>query len=191
MRGRGQFSAQAVFQNLAGGAQGNGRDEDHIVRDHPFGHLAFVELQQLVALQRVAFALDHDQQRPFVPLRVGAGDAGGHGHGRVGHGDVFQFDGADPFAAGLDHVLGAVGDLDVAVGVDGDHVARGKPAVLQWAGRLAAVVVARNPRPAHQQVAGGFSVPRQVGAVAVYHPHIHPENRPPLLDLNGKLRCFI
>jgi hypothetical protein len=57
------------------------------------------------------------------------GDAGGHGHGRVRHRDVLQVDGADPLAAGLDHVLAAVGDLHEAVGVDGGDVAGGEPAV--------------------------------------------------------------
>src|SRR5665811_1928082 len=51
------------------------------------------------------------------------------GHPAVADGDVFQLDGADPFAAGLDHVLGAVGDLHVAIGVDGGDVAGREPAL--------------------------------------------------------------
>jgi hypothetical protein len=38
-------------------------------------------------------------------------DAGGQRHRRMAHRDVFQIDRADPFAARLDDILGAVGDL--------------------------------------------------------------------------------
>jgi hypothetical protein len=58
-------------------------------------------------------------------------DAGRLQHGRMRHRDVFQVDRTDPLAAGLDHVLAAVGDLHEAVGVDGGHVAGREPAVLQ------------------------------------------------------------
>ena len=44
--------------------------------------------------------------------------------------EVFQVDRGNPFAAGLDHVLGAVGDLHVAVRVDGGDVAGVEEAVV-------------------------------------------------------------
>ena len=56
-------------------------------------------------------------------------DDGGLLHRGVADGDVLQIDRRDPFAAGLDHVLRAVGDLHVAVGVDRGDVAGGEPAV--------------------------------------------------------------
>ena len=43
---------------------------------------------------------------------------------------VFEIDRRYPFAAGLDHVLGAVGDLHVAVAVDGRDVAGVEQAIL-------------------------------------------------------------
>ena len=44
--------------------------------------------------------------------------------------EIFQVDRRNPFAAGLDHVLGAVGDPHVAVRVDGGDVAGVEKAVL-------------------------------------------------------------
>jgi hypothetical protein len=48
----------------------------------------------------------------------------------VSHLDVLEVDRTDPFAAGLDHVLAAVGDLHVAVGVNRRDVARREPAAV-------------------------------------------------------------
>ena len=44
------------------------------------------------------------------------------GHPGMPHGEVFYLYGADPLAPGLDHVLGAVGQLDVTQAVDRTHV---------------------------------------------------------------------
>ncbi len=68
---------------------------------------------------------------------------------------------ADPFAARLDHVLAAVDQMHVAVGVDGADVAGAQPAV---GGELARVVrrrvvAARDPRPAHLHFARRLAVP--------------------------------
>ncbi len=103
-------------------------------------------------------------------------DAGGHGHGRMGHGDVLDVDGADPLAAGLDHVLAAVGDLHEAVRVDGGHVTRGEPAAalrILDQRALALEVAVHDPGAAHQQVAIALAVPGLVGAVAVDDAHVH------------------
>ena len=50
-------------------------------------------------------------------------------HRRVRHQQVLHVDRADPLAARLDQVLGAVGDAHVAVRVDRRHVAGAQPAV--------------------------------------------------------------
>src|SRR4029078_10456572 len=73
---------------------------------------------------------DHGGQRALAPLLVGYGDHCGLRDVRVGHQRVLQFDRGDPFSARLDHVLGAVGEGEVAVGGDGADVARLQPAVL-------------------------------------------------------------
>ena len=69
------------------------------------------------------------------------------------HRDVLEVDRADPFAAGLDHVLAAVGDLHVAVGVDRGDVAGREPAVDQRVAAFALEVARDDPRAAHQQLA--------------------------------------
>ena len=64
---------------------------------------------------RAALAHHHDQHRALAPFRMRHADGGGLGDVGVGDGGVLELDRADPFAAGLDHVLGAVGDAHVAV----------------------------------------------------------------------------
>ena len=57
-------------------------------------------------------------QRALAPPLVGHADDRGLAHGRVGHQLVLQLDRGDPLAAGLDDVLGAVGQGQEAVGAD-------------------------------------------------------------------------
>ena len=88
-------------------------------------------------------------------------------------------DRTDPLAAGLDHVLRAVGDLHVAVGIDGGDVAGGKPAVRSSASPgVPPIVGAAHPRPAHLQVAGMLAVPRQYLALVIDDAHVDAEQRP-------------
>jgi hypothetical protein len=62
--------------------------------------------------ERRALGLRHHAgQRALLPLRVGNADHGGLGHAGVRHDLVLELHRADPLAARLDHVLGAVGDL--------------------------------------------------------------------------------
>ena len=49
-------------------------------------------------------------------------------------------------------------------------------------------VAVDDPRPAHQQLAAGVSVPGQLGAVAVHDLHVHTEHRAALLGLHRPLR---
>ncbi len=57
-------------------------------------------------------------------------DHGGFRHRGMADREVFQIDRRNPLAAGLDHILGAVGDPHVAVLVDGGDVAGVEIAVL-------------------------------------------------------------
>src|SRR4029077_18294258 len=88
---------------------------------------------------------------------------------------VLELDGRDPFAAGLDHVLGPVDDLDVAVGVDPGDVARAEPAVLGQPVRVIAVVVrASDPWTPHLDLAERDAVPRQfLARCGVADPDLH------------------
>jgi len=119
----GEFLAQFCFQHLARGAQRDGIDKDHIVGDLPLGGFTLVKRQQLFPVDIEAGFFDHHHNRPLIPFGVAHADAGGHGHGRMRHGDVFNVDRADPLAAGLDDVFAAVCDLHETIGIDGGHVA--------------------------------------------------------------------
>ena len=83
-------------------------------------------------------------------------DADGRGfrHVRMADGEILEIDGRNPFAAGLDDVLGAVGDLHVAAGVDVSDVAGIEPAVLVELLRAGAAIIARAPRPGRAPSAG-------------------------------------
>ena len=80
----------------------------------------------------------------------------------MGHDLVLQFHRADPLAARLDEVLGAVHQADVALSVDSGHVARLEPAVGgERLGRAVVVVVgAGDPGPADLELATRLAVPR-------------------------------
>ena len=107
-------------------------------------------------------------------------------HRRMRHRDVLEVDRADPFAAGLDHVLAAVGDLhdsrrrrwsptspvgNQPLAVDRDERRAASP--LKYS--------LDDPRPAHQQVAGGLAVPGQLLAVVVDDLHVDAEDGAALL----------
>ena len=99
--------------------------------------------------------------------------------------EILEIDGRNPFAARLDHVLGAVGDLHVAVVVDGGDVAGVEPAVL-FEHRVAfdLVIALGHRRPAHLQAAEGLAVPRQRLAGVVGDLHFDAERRVALFHLD-------
>ncbi len=114
---------------------------------------------------------DDRGQGALAPLLVGDGDDGRLGDVRVGHQRVLQLHRRDPLAAGLDDVLGAVGEGQEAVGGDGADVARLEPAVLaelvvgtQRFGVRAVVVGAGDPGAAHLQLTGRLAVPGEAFA---------------------------
>ena len=155
-------------------------------------HLAtrpFVVREQFLA-RDFGVRLPHDdEQRALVPLRMRDRDAGRHGHGRMGHRDVLDFDRADPLASRLDDVLAAVGDVHVAIGIDRRDVAGREPRHARLVGlqRIAAVglvVLAHDPRSAHQQVAKGRAVPWQVAAVVADDLHVDAVEHAALLVLH-------
>ena len=84
-------------------------------------HLATrgVEEVEHLCLRQLLSRLHHDaRERALDPLLVGHADDRGLGHLRVGHDLVLQLDRADPLAAGLHQILGAVDEADVALGAD-------------------------------------------------------------------------
>ena len=88
----------------------------------------------------------------------------------MGHEGVLELHRGDPFPAGLDDVLGPVGDLDEAEGVDRPHVTGAQPPLVELLRGIHAVVGARDPRPAGFDLPGGGAVPGQKPAGVVAQP---------------------
>jgi hypothetical protein len=92
----------------------------------------------------------------------------------VGGNGVLHVDGGDPLAAALDDVLEPVGELEIAVGVDGTEVAAAPVAVEEPAGVLIELVVALDdPRPAQQHLALAYAVEGDVVTGLVDQPEVH------------------
>ena len=96
--------------------------------------------------------------------------------------DVLELDRADPLTARLDQVLAAVGDLQVAVGVDRGDVAGVEPAVGVGGVAVGPVVAAADPRPADQQLASRRPVPGQVASLPIDDPQVDAEQGAALLE---------
>jgi hypothetical protein len=115
----------------------------------------------------------HRGDGALVPLRVAPREDRGLEHGGVGHEGVLQRHRGDPLAAGLHHVLGAVGDAHVPVGVERHHVARLEPPVGGELLRPLVAHVARgHPRAAHLELAHGLAVPGEDLALVVDVAHL-------------------
>src|SRR5882672_3453218 len=87
-------------------------------------------------------------------------------HCRVAHQRIFQVDGADPLASGLDQVFAAVHQLNASVGVDRGDVAGAEPSVggpaVTSVGSV--VITSGHPRAADFELAHGLPVPRRFTA---------------------------
>src|ERR1700680_182011 len=90
-------------------------------------------------------------------------------YGGMTHQSVFEVDGADPFAAGLHEVFGAVDDFDEAFVVDGGDVAGFEPTVVGPTVRLvwSVVIAGGDPRAAHFEFAGSFAIAGSFDVVSV------------------------
>ena len=141
---------------------------------------------------------DDDQQRALVPLRVRHADDRRLDHAGAADRGILEVDRANPFAARLDHILGAVDDLHVAVGVDRRDVAGVEPAVgvedVAVPLAVAAAEVARDdPRTLDQQAPEAGPVARLFRTIGPDDLHLDAEQRATLLgaegDLVGERQC--
>ncbi len=127
-----------------------------------------------------------DQQRPFVPLGMGDADHRRLGDVGMADGEILDVDRRNPFAARLDHVFGAVGDLHVAFGIDRRDVAGVEEAVLVEDVALLLEIAPGDGRTGDLEAAEAFAVPRQFPVLGVDDLHLDAEGRPALLDLAGE-----
>src|SRR5688500_7083009 len=186
-----ELLAQRELGELARGRVGQLVHEDHVVRHPPLRDLALVETQQLVPGDVLPRLFDGDDDRALVPLRVAHPDHRRLGDRRMRDGDVLEIDRADPLAARLDHVLRAVGDLDITLRIDGADIAGGKPAVLERVAALAFEVAFDHPRTPHLQVAERLAVPWQLASILVDDAQIHAEDGAALLRLERLALRFL
>src|SRR5437764_4309264 len=113
-------------------------------------------MREEVVHRALASVTAHDEgERPLVPLGVRQPNDHRLEYRWVGHERVLEGDGADPLAAGLDDILGAIANRDPAVGIDRGDVSGPEPAVLREAvARLRRIViVAQHPRAADLELA--------------------------------------
>src|SRR5882762_545516 len=107
---------------------------------------------------------------------------------REARNDILDGNGADPFTAGFDHVLGAVGDLHEALRIDGSDVARIKVAVLVQNVLLRGPIVpAGDTRSAHHQTAERRTVVFNRAIHVVDQAHVYAERGASLLQAPGDL----
>ena len=180
-RQRGSATACAgPLRELAHARLGDLLHEDHVVGQPPLGDAAVEEGEDLVSRRLLALAQHHARERALAPLGVRQADHRGLGHRRVRHDLVLELDRADPLAARLDHVLGAVAQLDVAVRIDGGDIAGLQPPVVgeRLGGPLVVVVGRRDPRAAHLQLTRRLAVPRLLlGRARLHDARLDPEQR--------------
>ena len=102
-------------------------------------------------------------------------DDGGFRHTSVTHRRVLDVDRTNPFASGLDNVLGPVRDRHVAHFVDRGDVAGIKPTVarMRFAGAFQLEVVAAYPGPPDLQCAISDAIPGQLVAIVVDDAHLN------------------
>src|SRR4051812_8968404 len=140
-------------------------DEGPVLRQLPLREYLAEEGAKFCRSGGRTFLEHHARERALVPSFVGDADHACLAHIGVRGEPVLEVDRADPFAARLDHVLGAVGDLHESVGRHAAHVTRAQPAIVELFGRGVAVVRAGDPRAPHLDLTDGLAVPRERGAL--------------------------
>src|SRR5207249_9829465 len=141
------------------------------------------ECAELVRRRRLPGLEQDDREGTLLPPRVRDRDDRGLGDRGVTHERVLERDRADPLAPGLDEVLGAILDLDVAARVDGDDVAGAEPAVRceSVRGLRALVVSASDPGAAHFELTHRLPVPGHLVPRVVPGADLNERHRIPLL----------
>ena len=121
------ISRSLNFCDLAGARLRNFGEHD-VARAFVGGEILAAPGDELLgAGARALLQLDECAWR-LAPFLVGLGDHGDRLHGRMLVERVLDLDRGNVFAAGNDDVLGAVLELDVAVGVNDAEIAGMKPA---------------------------------------------------------------
>src|SRR5206468_2981198 len=151
------------------------------------------ERTELVRGRRAPGLEHHAREGTLLPAGVRDRDDRGLRDRGVAHERVLERDRADPLAAGLDEVLGAVLDLDVAARVDGDDVAGAEPAVRRETIRRlrTPVVRASDPGTAHLELTHRLPVPWHLALCVVPGPDLDERHRIPLFCAIAEARLDV
>src|SRR6266849_5041506 len=79
---------------------------------------------------------DHACKWPLAPFLVGDGDHRALEYLGMRHQGILDLHRGNPFAAGFDHVLGAIGDLDETAIIDRAHVTGAQPPLVESIRRI-------------------------------------------------------
>src|SRR5690554_1939376 len=183
-RGSRIFGANHFLVELADAGFGDLVHQLDALRNGVLGNAALLgDLLELAAdglrCDRLAGLGNHQRQRPLAPALIRHADHGSFGNPRHLEDEPFEFDGRDPLAAALDHVLQAVGDAQIAVRIDDAYIASVQPAAFpELLGIVGIVQIAlREPGRAHHDLALAFAVMWQVVHVAVDDANLHQRHR--------------
>ena len=132
--------AQLALEDLSARVLGQLVGDDDVARGLEAGEAVAAEARDLLGGQLVAGARHDDGGDGLDPARVRDAEHGRLGHRRVRVDDLLDLARGDVLAAGLDHVLLAVDDVEVALVVEDAEVAGVQPAVAERLGRLGGVV---------------------------------------------------
>lgn len=124
------LGAQDLFIELADAGLGYRLDEDDVIWQVHARKARAQVIQDFFLRQAVLIVRfgHHAGQRTFLPFRMRDGDNGRFQHFRMRHNHVFQLLAGNPFTTAFYQVLGAVNDQDIALRIDGDHIACAEPA---------------------------------------------------------------
>src|SRR5215467_2654032 len=118
-----ELLAQHLLVELADAGPGQRRHEHDLIRhrvarDHALARVILQAGLDLAVADRRTILAHHDRERALGPLRIRNADDGGFAHAGMLEDKVLDVERRNPFAAGLDDVLEAIGDLEVSVGTD-------------------------------------------------------------------------
>ena len=141
--------------------------EHKTVRHVPAGKASLQKSAEFATIHYETIFQYDKSQWALLPFTVRHSDDCCFPHRLVCNQRVFQVDGANPLPAGLDQVLQAIGDFQVAFGINRAYVAGAEPAIGGPLVSLIEVVVAAcNPWPTDLQVARGYTVSGTLTLVA-------------------------
>src|SRR4051812_17319623 len=122
-----QFGAQHALEHLAGWIARQAVADDQLLWNLEAGELCAAVIGEIRQFQRGSVPKHHDRHRSFTPAVIRYADNRYFAHLRQFVDDAFDLRGGDVLAAGYDHVLLAIGQIEKAVRVKIADIAGAEP----------------------------------------------------------------